>query len=167
MALKKRVSQLRNQLRAAIHLAFPALTLLIPALTQPTSLRFLQAKPTPEAIVRQGRGRFLEQWQPRRCRGQWLPGTLQHIYDLAPESSGLTDPYRIDELESEALAQDLTDALAKQPRWLTQALNLAPSGRTLLISDVPDASPTASSPPQVCQHELCHGLCPSPVSSSS
>jgi hypothetical protein len=29
--------------------------------------------------------------------------------------------------------------------------HLAPSGRTLLISDVPDASPTASSHPQVCQ----------------
>jgi len=38
------------------------------------------------------------------------------------------------------------------PLWLTyrQAKNLAPSGRTLLIS-VPDASPTASSHPQVCQ----------------
>jgi hypothetical protein len=42
-------------------------------------------------------------------------------------------------------------------------VNLAPSGRTLLISDVSDASPTASSHPQVCQRELCHGLCPSPV----
>jgi hypothetical protein len=28
---------------------------------------------------------------------------------------------------------------------------LAPSGRTLLISDVPDASPMVSSHPQVCQ----------------
>src|SRR5216684_2950124 len=45
--------------------------------------------------------------------------------------------------------------------------NLAPSGRTLLIYDVPDASPTTSSHPQVCQRELCHGLCPSPVRSSS
>src|SRR5216684_5270002 len=45
--------------------------------------------------------------------------------------------------------------------------NIAPSGRTLLIYDVPDASPTASSHPQVCQRELCHGLCPSPVRSSS
>ena len=31
-------------------------------------------------------------------------------------------------------------------------MNLAPSGRTLLIYDVPDASPTASSHPQFCQH---------------
>src|SRR5882724_13666133 len=46
-------------------------------------------------------------------------------------------------------------------------LNLAPSGRTLLIYDVPDTFPTASSHPQVCQRELCHGLCPSPVRSSS
>ena len=30
-------------------------------------------------------------------------------------------------------------------------MHLAPSGRTLFISDVPDASPTASSHPQVCQ----------------
>src|SRR3989442_931245 len=44
--------------------------------------------------------------------------------------------------------------------------NLAPSGRTLLIYDVPDTFPTASSHPQVCQRELCHGLCPSPVRSS-
>ena len=50
---------------------------------------------------------------------------------------------------------------------LTLIKNLAPSGRTLLISDVPDASPTTSSHPQVCQRELCHGLCPSPVRSSS
>jgi hypothetical protein len=35
------------------------------------------------------------------------------------------------------------------------------------ISDVPDASPTASSHPQVCQRELGHGLCPSPVRSSA
>src|SRR6266568_9446678 len=47
------------------------------------------------------------------------------------------------------------------------AMYLAPSGRTLLISDVPDASPTMSSHPQVCQRQLCHGLCPSPVSPSS
>jgi hypothetical protein len=45
-------------------------------------------------------------------------------------------------------------------------MHLAPSGRTLLISDVPDASPTASSHLQGCQHELCHGLCPIPVNSS-
>src|SRR5215813_11484343 len=46
-------------------------------------------------------------------------------------------------------------------------MNLAPSGRTPLISDMPDASPTASSHPQVCQRELGHGLCPRPVNSSS
>src|SRR5919199_5867323 len=46
-------------------------------------------------------------------------------------------------------------------------MNLAPSGRTLLLSDVPEASPTASSHLQGCQHELYHGLCPIPVNSSS
>src|SRR5215468_4638821 len=39
--------------------------------------------------------------------------------------------------------------------------------RTVHIHDLPDASPTASSHPQVCQRELCHGLCPSPVNSSA
>jgi hypothetical protein len=53
----------------------------------------------------------------------------------------------------------------KERVW--QAMNLAPSGRTLLISDVPEASPTASSHLQGCQHELGHGLCPIPVNSSS
>ena len=33
----------------------------------------------------------------------------------------------------------------------TSNVYLAPSGRTLLISDVPDAAPTGSSHPQVCQ----------------
>src|SRR5712691_9237569 len=51
--------------------------------------------------------------------------------------------------------------------FLPIAGNLAPSGRTLLIYDVPDASPTASSHPQFCQHELCHGLFPLPVCSCS
>jgi transposase len=40
MALKKRVSQLRKQLRAALHLAFPELHPLMQALTQPTAVRF-------------------------------------------------------------------------------------------------------------------------------
>jgi transposase len=37
MALKKRMSQLRNQLRAAIHLTFPELNPLVQDLTQPTA----------------------------------------------------------------------------------------------------------------------------------
>src|SRR5215470_7429611 len=52
MALKKRGSQLRNQLRAALHLAFPELNPLIQDLTQPTALRFLQGNPTPESTSR-------------------------------------------------------------------------------------------------------------------
>src|SRR5262249_60847138 len=92
MALKKRVRQLRNQLRAAIHLAFPALNPLIPDLTQPTSLRFLQANPTPEAIVRQGRGHLLARWQPRRCCGQW-PGVADRLAAPAvPKSSARLGP---------------------------------------------------------------------------
>jgi len=34
---------------------------------------------------------------------------------------------------------------------IAECMYLAPSGRTLLIYDMPDASPTASSHPQVCQ----------------
>lgn len=124
MALKKRVSQLRNQLRASIHLAFPELNPLLRDLTQPTALRFLQANPTPESILRNGRRRFLEKWQPRRRCGQWRPKTFQQLYDLAQHSIGLTDPYRIDEFEITTLAHDLADALAKQQLWLTQAIEL-------------------------------------------
>jgi transposase len=124
MALKKRVSQLQNQLRAAIHLTFPELNLVIKDLTQPTSLRFLQVNPTPESVLRHGCRHFLEQWRPRRRCGQWHREKFQHIYDLATESIGLKDPYRIDEFEINALAQDLADALSKQHLWLTQALEL-------------------------------------------
>jgi transposase len=70
MALKKRVGQLRHQLRAALHLSFPALNPLIKALPQPTSLRFLQANPTPHTILRNGRRRFVETGRPRRRCGQ-------------------------------------------------------------------------------------------------
>jgi hypothetical protein len=124
MALKKRMSQLRNQLRAAIHLTFPELNPLVQDLTQPTALRFLQANPTPEAILRNGRTRCLEQWPPRRRCGQWRPERFHRIYDLARQSIGLTDPYRLDEFEITALAHDLADALTKQQLWLDKALEL-------------------------------------------
>lgn len=60
MAVKKRVSQLRNQLRGALHLTFPELSNVLKDITQPTSLRFLQSNPTPELIMINGRKRFLE-----------------------------------------------------------------------------------------------------------
>jgi len=116
--------QLRNQLRAAIDLAFPELNPQLTDLTQPTALRFLQANPTPESILRNGRQRFLDTWQPRRRCGQWRPETFQQLYDLAQHSIGLTAPYRIDQFEITALAHDLADALAKQQLWLTQAIEL-------------------------------------------
>jgi transposase len=124
MALKKRVSQLRNQLRAAIHLAFPALNPLMTDLTQPTALRFLHANPTPESILRNGRTRFLEQWQPRRRCGQWRPETFHRLYDLAKASLGLQAASRIDEFASKTLAGDLGDALTNQQLWLAQAIAL-------------------------------------------
>ena len=124
MALKKRVSQLRNQLRAAIHLTFPELNPMIKDLTQPTSLRFLQADPTPAAIRRHGRQRFLEAWQPRQRCGQWRPQKFQQLYELAQHSIGLIDPYRLDEFEITALAHDLADALAKKQLWLDHAIAL-------------------------------------------
>jgi transposase len=124
MALKKRMRPLRNQLRAAIHLTFPELNPLVQDLTQPTALRFLQANPTPEAIRRNGRRRFLEKWQPRRRCGQWRPERFHRSYDLARQSIGLTDPYRLDEFEITALAHDLADALTKQQLWLDKAIEL-------------------------------------------
>jgi len=124
MALKKRVSQLRPQLRAAIHLAFPELNALIKDLTQPTAWRFLQTNPTPESILRHGRPHFLEQWQPRQRCGQWRPATFHRIYDLATASIGLQDPARLDEFEITMLAADLVDALTKQHLWLDKALAL-------------------------------------------
>jgi transposase len=84
----------------------------------------LQANATPEAILRNGRRRFLEQWQPRRRCGQWRPERFQRIYDLAKQSIGLTDPYRLDAFEIKALAHDLADALAKQHLWLDKAIEL-------------------------------------------
>jgi transposase len=124
MALKKRVSQLRNQLRAAIPLAFPALNPLVKDLTQPTALRFLQANPTPASVLRNGRTRFLEQWQPRPRCGQWRPETCHRLYDLAQASIGLQDSSRLDEFELTTLAGDLVDALTKEQLWLDQAIAL-------------------------------------------
>ena len=124
MAMKRRVSRVRNQLRAAIHLAFPELNALIKDLTLPTSLRFLQANPTPRSITRNGLRRFMEKWQPRRRCGQWRPEKFQLIYNLAKTSIGLRDPYRTDEFEINTLAKDLADALGKQTIWLNKAIEL-------------------------------------------
>jgi len=124
MAMKKRVSQLRNQLRGALHLSFPELSIVIKDLTQPTPLRFLQSNPTPEMIMINGRKRFLEKWRPRRKSGQWRPEKLNRIYDLAKESVGLKDPHRIDAFEIKTLAGDLADALGKQQIWCEKAIEL-------------------------------------------
>ncbi len=48
----------------AIHPAFPELNGMIKDLTLPTSLRFLQANPTPQTILRHGHRRFVEKWRP-------------------------------------------------------------------------------------------------------
>jgi len=146
MALKKRGSQLRNQLRAAIHLAFPELNPMINDLTQPTSLRFLQLQPTPESILRHGREPFLTAWAPRPRCGQWRPGKFQQLYDLATQSIGLQDPYQIDEFELKALAYDLADALGKQQLWLDQAIALlAPRPDFHLLMQLPRiGKPTAA-----------------------
>jgi Transposase len=57
MALKKRGSQLRHPLRAALHLAFPARNPLVKDLTPPTAVRCLPAHPTPASVLRHGRTR--------------------------------------------------------------------------------------------------------------
>jgi transposase len=124
MALKKRVSQLRNQLRAALHLAFPELNPLLKDLTQPTALRFLQTTPTPATVLRNGRTHFLKTWQPRHRCGQWRSAKFHTIYDLAQDSIGLTDPYHLDEFEIKALAHDLADAVAKHQMYLDKVLEI-------------------------------------------
>jgi len=124
MALKKRVSQLRNQLRAALHLAFPELNPLLKDLSQPTALRFLQTTPTPATVLHNGRTAFLAQGQRRRRCGQWRAEKFHTIYDLAQDSIGLTDPYHLDAFEITALAQDLADALAKHQMYLEKVLEL-------------------------------------------
>jgi len=124
MALKKRISRIRNQLRQAIHLAFPELNGQIKDLCMPTSLRFLMANPTPRAVVYNGRQRFMDKWRPRRRCGQWRPEKLAHIYELAKTSIGLKDPHRIYEFEIKALAEDLADAVAKSRMWLEKAMEL-------------------------------------------
>lgn len=146
MALKKRVSQLRNQLRAALHLAFPELNLLVKDLTQPTALRFLQANPTPASILRNGRQRFLETWQPRQRCGQWRPETFHRRYDLAQASIGLQTPSRLDEFEITTLVGDLVDALTKQQLWLDKAIDLlAQRGDYQLLVQLPRiGKPTAA-----------------------
>jgi transposase len=146
MALKKRVSQLRNHLRAAIHLTFPELNPLVKDLTQPTALRFLQVNPTPTSILRNGQSHFLETWRPRGRCGQWRPAKFQQLYDLAQHSIGLSDPYGIDEFEIKALAHDLADALAKQQLWLDKAIELlAPRTDFQVLMQLPRiGQPTAA-----------------------
>lgn len=124
MAVKKRVGQIRNQLRGALHLTFPELSDVLKDITQPTALRFLQSNPTPELIMINGRKRFLEKWRPRRKSGQWRPAKLNMIYDLAKESIGLKDPHRIDAFEIRTLAGELSAALNNQQLWLDKALEL-------------------------------------------
>jgi transposase len=106
----------------------------------------LQANPTPAAILRHGRQRFLESWQPRQRCGQWRLQKLQQLYDLAQQSIGLTDPYHIDEFDIATLAHDLADALAKQQRWLDHASALLePRPDFQLLRQVPRiGAPTAA-----------------------
>ena len=124
MALKKRISRIRNQLRQAIHLAFPELNDQIKDLCLPTSLRFLLANPTPHSIRYNGKKRFMEKWRPRGRCGQWRPAKFSLIYELAGDSIGLKDPHRIYEFEIKALAQDLADAVEKSKMWLQKAIEL-------------------------------------------
>ena len=146
MAVKKRIARLRNQLRGIIHLSFPELNAVIKDLTQPTSLRFLIANPTPQSILRNGRKRFMAKWQPRRRCGQWAPAKFAAIYQLAKTSIGLIDPQRIDALEIKALAQDLADAVEKSHFWLDQAVGLIESREdfALLMTMPRIGKPTAT-----------------------
>ena len=124
MALTKRVSPLRHQLRAAVPRAFPALNPLRKDRTQPTAWRFWPVHPTPEPMLRHGRTRCLAKWPPRRRCGQWRPETCHRSYDLANASIGLQDADRLDEFELTTRAGDLVEALTKHPLWLDKVLEL-------------------------------------------
>jgi hypothetical protein len=146
MAWKKRVRQLRNPLRAAIHLTFPALHPMSTDLTQPPAFRVLPAPPTPAALLRHGRQRFLDAWPPRQRGGQWRPQKWPPLYELAPHRLGRIDPYRLDECAIPTVAHDLADALATQPRWLDHAMALlAPRPDCPLLRQWPrSGAPTAA-----------------------
>ena len=124
MTMKKRISRIRNHIRGALHLTFPELNNEIKNLTLPTSLRFLQANPTPESVLRNGKKRFMKKWQPRRRCGQWRPEKFSRIYDLARRSIGIKDSHRIDEFEIKTMTKDLADALAKSQLWRDKAIEL-------------------------------------------
>src|SRR5438128_4137973 len=72
------------------------------------------------------------------CHGRWLYHTLPPGSTCLP-SLPCAPPWFLQREQGQ------------QKKGNFYTLHLAPSGRTLLISDVPDASPTASSHPQVCQ----------------
>jgi hypothetical protein len=57
----------------------------------------------------------------------------------------------------------MVDCLAWGKKLEHELVYLAPSGRTLLISDAPDTSPTTPSYQQFCQRELCHGFFSIPI----
>jgi hypothetical protein len=149
-ALKKRGRQLRHQLRAALHLAVPALNPLLKDLTQPTALRFRQTPPTPAAGLSNSRTGLLEQWQLRRHCGQWRSAKFHTIDDLAQDSLGLTAPYRLEEFESKALSYDLADALARHHLDLGGAVGhvLVGEDMALCIHEYPGPEP----------HELARDL---------
>jgi hypothetical protein len=146
MALKKRGSHLRNPLRAAMHLAFPALNPLVKDLTPPTAWRFLQATPTPAAVLGNGRTRCCAQWQPRQRCEQWRPATFHRISDLAQASLGLQAPAPLDAFEITTLAGNWGDALTKAHRGLDQAIaRLAPRADYQLLGQLPRlGKPTAA-----------------------
>jgi hypothetical protein len=75
-------------------------------------------------MLRNGRPRFLDTWQPRRRCGQGRPETFHRSDDRANASIGLQAAYRRDECESNTLAGDRVEARTKQHRWLDKVLEL-------------------------------------------
>ncbi len=145
MACKKRVSQLRNQLRGIVHLSFPEFNELVPDITQPTALRFLISNPTPTFITMSGRKRFLEKWRPRRKAGQWNRAKLERIYELAKKSVGLKDPFRVDAMEIRALAEELKACIAQEKQWAQEAYGMLKHREDLqLLLTLPRIGKTAA-----------------------
>jgi transposase len=146
LALKTRVSQLRNPLRAALHLACPAWQPLRKALPPPPARRFLQAPPPPAALLRHGGTRGFAPWPPRQRCGQWRPEPFHRLYALAQASSGLQAPARLDACESPTLAGALVEALPQAHLWLAKASALlAPRADDHLLVPLPRSGrPTAA-----------------------
>ena len=119
---KKRCTQISNQLRALLALAFPELNPRLPRLDGPTALTFLERNPTPASIRRLGLKRFLKRY--RGSHGRWGREHFEQLYELSKSSLGVEDVGRAMELEIQTLVKELRRAVELQEQWFQHALPL-------------------------------------------